>query len=1035
MKRIYLSSTERPQIDQIGSTLAEVLKKALGDIEVKVIDPDNFHCTLEFNDEANPIDCDDFKKFIINKCGIDFRGIDISVYNYKAETTFGFAFTKKSSNEFDKNVDKLMALKDKLDEEILGQSHAIEVVIDGLISAYSLEKTRKDDKPFASFILAGASHTGKSRLAFSVAEGLGLPVYMFGKQEYLLEEPVFSGLQSIIMTGKRSVVIFNEFEHMDYKLLSSLTFINQAGEVGIYTFKNLILFFITNAGSEIYSRKNFFDYAGVTSQEVISALAEERNEKGYPIFSEHLLKSLNVDSAVIFNNLSPFTRLLILTDYIESFKKELLSNTNITVECDPYALATYVLFAHPDLNDIAALNKFAEAIINEQVTFLAKQYNEEGKLLLNEVRNINISIPLKGCSKAVEKLFSFRTKTGLIVAKEEDISLLKDLTCEKTRLKFVCNQIDAKKYLDENEVDFIFVDPTIAAAGNSLTLLDVEDFESEGMNAFHYFVRYCNNVPLYILVNIQNMLPPSRYESLLSLGARGYAVLNPEKLSDLDEYIDYLCSDLEFSDDIIDLNEQSVKLQGNPRQSVVNKENLKVLDVQIASLELVPDEMNIEEIRADELRYVKNIDDIMGNEIAKKVLLEASEFLSNTQEYLASGALPQKMILLQGGPASGKTGLIKVIARKARADLISVDCKKALMNSDIHDVFKLLRTTFAHARKMAPAIVHLDNLLYLFSSRVVGMMSEELIDLLQEELLINQRNTLHPVLVVAEAGYGELQYINPEFGELISRRVATEFHKVENVEEYLRRLFARKGIESISKKALHNFARRSMVYNYREINDLFNFVLLQSRGKTITDEYLADVFDLYSQGDEREQKDEGELLAVAYHEMGHYLLMRLAGDKPSFITIVARGDYGGYTMPGDITKWPRTRVDYLNEMCISYGGRAAEVILNGEDKGINTGISSDIRHATYYAYVYVAAVGMGGLISYYDANYLYDANLNSDVRKEMEKVQREQYDRALRLLQLNRANLDLLAKALYEKRFIMGEDAEELLPDDKLIRE
>ena len=261
-------------------------------------------------------------------------------------------------------------------------------------------------------------------------------------------------------------------------------------------------------------------------------------------------------------------------------------------------------------------------------------------------------------------------------------------------------------------------------------------------------------------------------------------------------------------------------------------------------------------------------------------------------------------------------------------------------------------------------------------------------------------------------------------------------HRVEDVEEFVRRVFERKNITTISKKGLHNFAHRCMRYNYRLILDVIDFCIAQAKGQPLNDEILADGVDLYAQGDESKFREvtEQERLQVSYHEMGHYLLMRLFGDKPIFVTVIARGDYGGYTMPGKLFG-PRSKKEYLDDICVSFGGRAAEVLLVGEDEGINAGVYGDIQMATQSAYIMVAMVAMGETLSFYNQVEAMGTESNLRIHEQIDKILKEQYERSLRLLELNRANLDLLAKALNEKGFMMGEDIEELLPDDKLIRE
>ena len=1036
MKRVFLSSTSINNVDEHGKNIAERLTQVLKGLSVKLSQADQYHALIEIADEANPIDCAQLQQFIYNKLGLNLEGIDISVYDFKPEVNLGFNFMKKSGSAFDQQVLKINELKYALLNNVVGQNHAIDVVVNGLIKAYSVSN-ENSKRPFASFIFAGASNTGKTTIAAITSQVLELPTVMFSKQDYLKPDQIMGTLGILVTTSKKCIVIFNDFEDMSFELFSSLCFINAAGEIGPYTFKNMILFFITRGGKDIYQRPNSFDFALLNTDEVIAALGEERDESGSPIFSEYLLKRLDVNGAVMFNNLTPVHRQILVARKVEEYCKNLLEKTAITITTNVFEVARFVLFAHPEERDVKKLGEFAEKLIEDQVNFLIKQEDpENGQLLLGTTRQVVVQFDLDNASKQVKNLFANNRHTALIVAKNEDIELLKGLNIKNLDLKLTSDIEEAKKIIDDG-AEFILLDPTLTQSEEALMVLDIEDYDSDGMKLFHHITRYRNNVPLYLYVNIENSRPISSYNSLLSMGARGFAILNKQELDQFQSFVSSLVYNAELGDDLESLVDERLRLEANPAQSVVKGEEGTYLLVRYTHLSLNPVELTSKNIKEEELRHIKKLDDVVGLDVAKKILLEASEYLSNTQGFIANGATPQKMILLHGDVACGKTSLIKAIARHAKADWMRFDCKEALIESDEHNVFKALRSLFVRARKAAPTLLHLENLMYLFNVQF-GFSGEKLIDILNEELTICQKDSLHPVLVIAELTTDLAEYVHPELMRLVSRTVHCEYHKTEEIELFLQKLFERKNITTITKKGLHNFAQRCMADDYREIQNVVNFALAQAKGKPLTDEILADSYDLYGQGDTEINRPstEEEKLATSYHEMGHYLLYRLFGKHPSFVTVIPRGDYGGYTMPGpDALYGPRSIVDFKNQICMGLGGRAAEVILGGDNVGINTGIGSDIKKATAYAMMMITNFAMGEDLSFYNPVEIYQTESNVKLHKDVDAILKEQYARALRLLELNRANLDLLSRRLYEVGFIMGEDAEELLPDDKLIRE
>ena len=209
-----------------------------------------------------------------------------------------------------------------------------------------------------------------------------------------------------------------------------------------------------------------------------------------------------------------------------------------------------------------------------------------------------------------------------------------------------------------------------------------------------------------------------------------------------------------------------------------------------------------------------------------------------------------------------------------------------------------------------------------------------------------------------------------------------------------------------------------------------------AQDKPLTDELLSESLDVYNQGDlSAYQPDDDYRLSTAYHEMGHYLLMRLFGTKPVFVTIVPRGNYGGYTQDETYRiSYSSSKQEFLNRICVSFGGRAAEVVFNGEEKGVNTGIGSDIRSATMVARRMVMYFAMGNKTKARYMDFEIEAN-SAIIYEQVNEILDQEYERAIRLLTLNRKNLDKLALALYEKNSIIGDELEELVSDQDLLHE
>ena len=186
-----------------------------------------------------------------------------------------------------------------------------------------------------------------------------------------------------------------------------------------------------------------------------------------------------------------------------------------------------------------------------------------------------------------------------------------------------------------------------------------------------------------------------------------------------------------------------------------------------------------------------------------------------------------------------------------------------------------------------------------------------------------------------------------------------------------------------------------------------------------------------------------EKKVVSYHEIGHALVAALQTNSAPVqkITIIPRTSGAlGYTMQveqGD--KYLLTKQEILNKIATFTGGRAAEEVVFGE---ITTGASNDIEQATKLARAMITRYGMSeefDMVAMETVNNQYlggDASLacSSDTQKEIDRkvveLVRKEHEKAKKLLEDNREKLDRLAKVLYEKETITGDEFMQILNEE-----
>jgi cell division protease FtsH len=185
-----------------------------------------------------------------------------------------------------------------------------------------------------------------------------------------------------------------------------------------------------------------------------------------------------------------------------------------------------------------------------------------------------------------------------------------------------------------------------------------------------------------------------------------------------------------------------------------------------------------------------------------------------------------------------------------------------------------------------------------------------------------------------------------------------------------------------------------------------------------------------------------EKKVIAYHEAGHALTSWYLEYAHPFVrvTIVPRSESLGHALYLPKEKYLTIKEEILDDICVSMGGRAAELIVFNK---ISTGALGDLDGVTRKAYAMVVYYGMsekvGNLSFYKMSQNSYDKPYSDETAKliddEVRLISGEQFKRAVDLLSEKREQLDNLANLLLEREVLLKSDLEILLgkcPWDKV---
>ena len=437
--------------------------------------------------------------------------------------------------------------------------------------------------------------------------------------------------------------------------------------------------------------------------------------------------------------------------------------------------------------------------------------------------------------------------------------------------------------------------------------------------------------------------------------------------------------------------------------------------------------------------------DVAGEDEAKEILQEIVDFLHNPKKYEEIGAKMPKGALLVGPPGTGKTLLAKAVAGEANVPFFSIS------GSDFVEMFvgmgaAKVRDLFQQASEKAPCIVFIDEIDTVGKKRDGGGFSgNDEREQTLNQLLAEMDGFDGKKGVVILAATNRPDSLDPALLRpgRFDRRVPVELPDLKGREEILK--VHAKNIRVGDNVDYNAIARMASGASGAELANMINEAALRAvrdGRKFVTQADLEESVEVVIAGYQKKNKimTDKEKLIVSYHEVGHALVAALQSHSAPVtkITIIPRTSGAlGYTMQVDEDEHNlMSREELENKIATLTGGRVAEDLVF---HSITTGASNDIEQATKVARSMITRFGMNeefGMVAFETVTNQYlggDTSLacsESTAAQIDEKVVaavRKQYDKAEQLLKDNMPKLHELAKYLYEKETITGDEFMEIL--------
>ena len=950
-------------------------------------------------------------------------------------------------------VDVVKQTRATLMDRVYGQNHAISVLTDGYFRGeLSALVDRHRTAPRSTFLFAGPSGVGKTFLAETAAEVLGLPFKRFDMSEYSDQEAVVQlcgadhvykdshagVLTDFVRQNPKCLLLFDEIEKAHLNAIHLFLQLLDAGRLtDAYTkkevsFVDTIVIFTTNAGKQLYQQSESNDLSGCSRKVILGALAADVNPlTGAPSFPQSICSRFAAGNVVMFNRMSAHDLRDIAKHVLVQQVEDLENGIGIKTQVDE-RVYTALLLAEGGSADARMVRGRALSFYHGELFELFRLVDSEKvNSGISDIETIRFSVDLPEDDAEISELFEPSADTSALVfsgAEAADWCRQSATACKLLSAE----TIDAaQELLQTNDIHFALVD--LSRGGRESAYLNIEDIDSEARSFLHLLREQRPGLPVFLLLPADGAYTVEERVSFQRIGVQGFLEYGADG-AQFDRALAEICDHLRQQSSIENLAKSNKLIRFETAQKLTDGGKTAEIHLFDFKLKVAVDSSDTKSVLSSVSRPNVRFADVIGAEDAKKELMYFVKYLQNPKKYTGTGVSAPKGVLLYGPPGTGKTLLAKAMACESGVTFLAAEGNQFLkkyVGEGPESVHELFRT----ARRYAPSILFVDEIDAIAKPRTGSEQSEareEILTAFLTEMDGFRVDPAHPVFVLAATNFN----VEPGRGASLDQAMMRRFDRRINVDlpnkeeriRYLRMQFGKKKIFDLSDEMIENIAIRSTGMSLAALASVIELsmrTMIRGGGMSVTDAIFEEAFETFHSGDEKKW-DPAELERTARHEAGHAFLSWLSGDKPSYLTIVARSGHGGYMQHGDNeSKGIYTRAELLARIRTALGGRAAEMVYYGEDEGVSTGASGDLATATDIARSIICAYGMD---EDFGLAVIEPSGAGSaEVREAVNKILKAELENAIRSLRDHRGAVDALVSALLKENRLTGKQIDDIL--------
>ncbi|MCR5175512.1 MAG: AAA family ATPase, partial [Anaerovibrio sp.] len=807
--------------------------------------------------------------------------------------------TRKMKQEFSQLSEATKELYCTLCANVRGQNEAIHYFVQGVFKGQFMPDTYAQAINNI-FLFSGPPKIGKAHLAYVAAEVLGreiLEVNLDANAAETLAEDLANTVSGNAGTGRvtkfvaenpNGILLFKNIDKASPRVVSAISkiietggIVNPSGKLEI-SFVDTIMIFTTNVGTDIYFSE---EYCAVQQKSIVlPVFAEELAESEFPmIFFYEYFKD---DHIIFFRELKANHIVELIDQSFFDFAVEIQKQYGYELKLDP-EMINLCLYHQCNIIDASTVLSLSRDFLKNEFYELSRHLEDKK---LKRLKKVIFTVEEQSEDSPFYSLFSFPEKPkAMVVADKGKYNTLME---NEYIDYFLVQDIDeVVKTLSEENISFVLLDLLCGGDNQEMQGLSLEDESFDGRVIFDILRDNLPNLPVYIIQ--QEGISMADYSTFLQMGAFGSVDLETKGEEVLLQLL------MIARDILIQKNFDVLQREG----LVLNYNTSQKLSEDGLTAEITFYDFEFKKIKAPEPldEYLEPVDeeihfdDIVGSKKAKADLKYIGEYLTNPEVFVMKYHSVPGGVLLFGLADAGKALLGRALATETNACLLMINPSN-LVNLTPEENCQLLRDLFERAIKEAPAVILMDKLDLVVNSGGLGAVNTII------NGIKNIRECGSPVIFIGNLNWehstvtDENSNFDPELLHLLEYKIYVSLPDRDERIAGITKALKEKGIDTISDTLIQNIADRVLGHSIADIND---FISLASRmalkqQKELNSDILSDALDELTYGQKREW-DEIDYFSTAVHEAGHAYMLWRTGEESSFVTIVGREDYGGYT--------------------------------------------------------------------------------------------------------------------------------------------